>query len=182
MVDKPMPNFGFRMMSFFFKVRDTFNSPRKTLEEVGIEQGQSVLDYGCGPAGYTFAAAKIVGSSGRVYGADIHPLAAKKIRNVAKKKKLDNVEAITTDCHTGLADECIDVVLLYDILHVLSESNRILSELHRVLVDKGKLSVSDHHMKPTVIVEQIEGTGLFKQTAEGKKTISFSKCVPEALD
>jgi trans-aconitate methyltransferase len=43
---------SFKLMDLAFKIRD-FISPRiNVLEEVGIEPGNTVLDYGCGPGSY----------------------------------------------------------------------------------------------------------------------------------
>jgi ubiquinone/menaquinone biosynthesis C-methylase UbiE len=58
--DKPMPNIAFRFMSFGFKLRDRFINPKKVLEKVGVREGQTVLDFGCGPGSYTIPAAKLV--------------------------------------------------------------------------------------------------------------------------
>jgi len=43
---------NFRTMGIFFKIRDFFNPPVKTLKEIGIKPGFHILDYGCGPGGY----------------------------------------------------------------------------------------------------------------------------------
>ena len=120
-------------MSFIFKFRDLLVPPEQTLKEIEIKQGYKILDYGCGPGSYTLAAAKLVGSSGKVYAADVHPLAIKKVFRKASRKAYTNVETIQTCCETGLDDESIDVALLFDILHGLSEPESILKELHRVL-------------------------------------------------
>ncbi len=43
---------SFKLMDLAFKIRD-FISPRiNVLEEVGIEPGNTVLDYGCDPGSY----------------------------------------------------------------------------------------------------------------------------------
>jgi ubiquinone/menaquinone biosynthesis C-methylase UbiE len=45
------------------------------VKEVGIREGFSVLDFGCGPASYVKAVAELVGKSGKIYALDINPLA-----------------------------------------------------------------------------------------------------------
>ncbi len=43
---------SFKLMDLAFKIRD-FISPRiNVLEKIGIEPGNTVLDYGCGPGSY----------------------------------------------------------------------------------------------------------------------------------
>ena len=147
-MDTPQPNFAFR-----------------------------VLDYGCGPGGYTIVAARLVGESGRVYAPDIHPLAVKMVQRKAAKQGLANIEPITSDCATGLPDGQVDVALLYDVLHELSEPDSVLQELHRILKPGGVLSVSDHHMKVDEIIRLVTPGGWFQLAERGKRTISFAKSV-----
>jgi ubiquinone/menaquinone biosynthesis C-methylase UbiE len=175
-MDKPQPNFSFKFMSFGYKFRD-FRLPRiNILKEVGIKPGFYLLDYGCGPGGYITAAAQLVSDSGKIYALDIHPLALKKVQNIALKKKLTNVETILSDCATGLPDKSIDVILVYDIFHSLSEPDKILTELYRVLKPDGILSFNDHHIKEeNEIISKITGNGLFMLSRKGEKVYNFSK-------
>jgi ubiquinone/menaquinone biosynthesis C-methylase UbiE len=174
-MDKPMSNWEFRTMSWGYIFRDIFLPRRNILAEVGIKLGLSILDYGCGPGGYTVVAAQLVGESGKVYALDIHPLAIRQVQNIAAKKRLTNIETILSDCATGLPDESIDIVLLYDILHDLSEPDEVLAELHRVLKTNSILSVNDHHMKEEEIITKITDKGLFRLSKKGKRVYNFQK-------
>jgi ubiquinone/menaquinone biosynthesis C-methylase UbiE len=145
------------------------------LKEVGIKPGFRVLDYGCGPGSYIIPLAELVGESGKVYALDIHPLAIRKVQDIASKKQLTNVKTILSDCKTGLPDNSLDVVLLYDIFHHLSEPDLILKELRRVLKLDGVLSFSDHHMKENEIISRVTNSGLFKLARKGQRTYTFLK-------
>jgi ubiquinone/menaquinone biosynthesis C-methylase UbiE len=173
-MEKPMSDLGFRLMSLGYKFRHFFRPRMDVLEEVGIHPGFCVLDYGCGPGGYIAPLAELVGSSGEIYALDIHPLAVKRVRSIATKKGLTNVKTIQSDCNTELAEDSVDVVLLYDILHHLSQPEDVLRELHRILKPKGILSVSDHHMKEPGIVSQVTAGNLFRLSTKGPKTYAFS--------
>jgi len=173
-MDKPMPNIAFMFMSLAFKVRDFLLSRKDVLAEAGIKPGFHILDFGCGPGSYTAIVAELVGPTGKVYALDIHPLAVERIQSVASKRKLINIETICSDCATGLEESSMDVVLLYDTFHHLSDQNKVLEELHRVLKPDGILSFSEHHMKEDKILSQVTGKGLFKLSRKGKKTYSFS--------
>lgn len=175
LMDKPMKDSDFKIMFFMYKFRDLFLPRKRILEEVDIKPGFHILDYGCGPGSYSIVAAKLVGPTGKVYALDIQPLAIKRVESAASKKGLTNIETIQSDCATDLEDESIDVVLLCDILHDLSEPNAVLKELHRVLKPDGVLSCNDHHLKENEIISRITGTGLFGLSAKGKRTYSFSK-------
>jgi ubiquinone/menaquinone biosynthesis C-methylase UbiE len=174
-MDKPMNNVMFKGMCFFFMIRDFFRPRSNILMEIGIKLGNHLLDYGCGPGGYVPPAVELVGNSGRVYALDMNPLAVKRVHKIASKNQLSNVETICSDCKTGLQDDSMDVVLLYDTFHNLSDPNDILRELHRVLKPNGVLSFSDHHMEENAIISKLTEGGLFGLSKKGKRTYSFFK-------
>jgi ubiquinone/menaquinone biosynthesis C-methylase UbiE len=169
-----MPNIAFNGMSLIFKVRDLVSPRRKILEEAGLVLGDRVLDYGCGPGGYVADAAEMVGRSGKVYALDVHPLAIERVQSIAVKKDLDNVETINSDCRTGLPNEWVDVVLLYDVFHMLEKPRAVLAELCRVLKAKGTISFSDHHMPEEDIIAGMTDGGLFILVDKGDYTYTFA--------
>lgn len=174
-MDKPMEDSHFKTLCLMYKFRDFFKPRRKILEETDIKPGFHILDYGCGPGSYSIVAAKLVGTIGKVYALDIHPLAAQRIQKLASNKGLTNVETIQSDCATGLENESIDLVLLCDILHDLSEPDAVLKELHRVLKPNGTLSCNDHHLKEEEMVSKLTGRGLFGFSKKGKRIYNFTK-------
>ena len=89
------------------------------LNEAGIKPGFCVLDYGCGPGSYIALMAELVGASGEIYGLDIQPLAIKKVQKIAAQKAIRNQKAIESDCDTGLPENKVDLVLLYDTFHTV---------------------------------------------------------------
>ncbi len=167
--------FGFSLMSFTFSIRDLFFPRDNILDEVGIKEGDFVLDFGCGPGSYIVPVAEIIGETGRIYALDINPLAIEKGRKIASKKRLLNIQFILSDCDTLLSDGRINVALLYDTLHDLSDANPILNEIHRLLTPRGILSCNDHHLKRGEIIARVTESGLFELSDERKKTINFSK-------
>ncbi|MDO8636355.1 MAG: class I SAM-dependent methyltransferase [Dehalococcoidia bacterium] len=170
-----MSNLNFYFMSLVFKFRDFFAPRINILKEAGIKPGFHVLDLGCGPGGYIIPLATLVGATGRIYALDIHPLAIKMVQRIVTRKKLTNVKTIRSDCKTGLQDNSLDIVLLYDILHDLGDTDTILEELHRVLKQNGILSVRDHHMNENEIASRITSSELFKALSKGEKTYNFIK-------
>jgi ubiquinone/menaquinone biosynthesis C-methylase UbiE len=174
-MDRPISNLHFRIMALVFRLREIFRPPSGNLKEAGIGPGMSVLDYGCGPGGFSMAAAGLVGEAGKVYALDIQPLAVQSIKRRAAGAGLKNVQMIKSDCATGIEDEGIDVALLYDIFHDLGEPDKVLRELHRVLKPNGLLSFSDHHLDEEKIVTGVTGEGLFRLASKGRLTYSFLK-------
>jgi ubiquinone/menaquinone biosynthesis C-methylase UbiE len=174
-MDKPMSDSHFKSMALMYRFRDFFQPRKNILKEVDIQPGLNILDFGCGPGSYSVVASEIVGTTGRVYALDIQPLAVQRVKKIAAKKELSNIQAIQSDCATGLENESVDIVLLYDILHELSEPDAVLKELHRVLKSNGILSVNDHHLKEEEIISRITEGEPFVLRNKGKKTYNFSK-------
>lgn len=174
-MDKPKSYLDFQLMSLTYLVRDLLQPRMNILREVGIKTGFRVLDYGCGPGSYILPLAELVGTSGAIYALDIHPLATQKVRRMASKRHLSNVETILSDCATGLPDGSVDIALLYDTLHALGDPDGVLRELHRVLVPGGILSLSDHHMHEGDILAQVTTGGLFRLSTQGSRTHNFQR-------
>ena len=167
-------NINFRAMTLTFMIRNLLMPPKSILEEARLEPGFKVLDFGCGPGNYSLAAAELVGKSGKVYALDINPLALQRVSKVASKRGLSNIEVIQSDCPTGLEDSSIDVVLLYDTFHILSDPEVVLKELNRILKPDSLLSFSDHHLKEENILSGVREGSFFKLLKKGRKTYSFS--------
>ena len=174
-MDKLMMRVHFASMALFFKFRDFFVKPKDILNEARLKAGFTVLDYGCGPGGFSLAAAELVGEKGKVYALDINPLAVARVKRDAARKNLYNIAAVLSDGETGLEDQSVDLVLLYDVFHELHDADSILRELHRVMRSTAVLSVNDHHMGDDEIVAGLTESLLFELSETNKKTYTFAK-------
>lgn len=164
----------FRILSIMIAIRDILVNLDKVVEEIGIQPGNVVLDYGCGLGSFSIPTAKIVGEKGKVYALDIHPLALKRTKKKAQKKKITNIEFIHSDCDTGLIDESVDIILFYDLLKSLLTPQKQLVELYRVLKPEGILCVKDIHSDDKIL-SIITGNNLFKLKIKSKKQFMFLK-------
>ena len=81
------------MGQFRFKLMLDRNAS-KMLSEVGIGEGQSILDFGCGSGTYTIPAAKLVGRNGRVYALDVSQGALEKLSEENPPTDLPKKEAL----------------------------------------------------------------------------------------
>jgi ubiquinone/menaquinone biosynthesis C-methylase UbiE len=179
--DKPMPNIMFRFMAWGFKWRDRYRNPaKKRLDRLGIKEGQTVLDFGCGIGSFSIPAARLVGERGKVYALDIHPLAIEAVEKKVRKEGLNNIEIIHSDRDTGLADESVDVILPYTVLHEVKDKQALLEELHRVLKPDGFLSAYEPHIKADKVLQIVEENGLFSLKEQDKGLLNFKKLESKA--
>ena len=172
---KPLPNIAFRLMAFFLELHRRFVDVRKPLGRAGIKEGQTILDFGCGPGHYAIAAAKMVGAKGKVYALDIHPLAVRSVEKKAEKEGLTNIITILSDKDTRLPDQSIDVALAYDMIHMVKDKQALARELHRVLKSNGLLSVIVGHIKVEDVLKILEEDGPFSLRDRQGRLINLVK-------
>lgn len=142
------------------------NKGLEFLKKIGIKSGQTVLDFGCGKGNYTLPAAKIVEKEGIVYALDKNSETLVQLGERAKKEGLTNIKRINTSgkIDTGLRNDSIDAVLLYDIIHLvgkddsstLKDRKKLYKEAHRLIKPSGMLSVYPTHLKTHTDVGSIE--------------------------
>jgi ubiquinone/menaquinone biosynthesis C-methylase UbiE len=163
--------------TLFFRARDWLQPPLRKLEEACLQPGWRVLDFGCGVGGYSIAAARLVGNTGRVYAADIKPSMVGQVKKRTAGRRLANVTGIVTDCATGLADQSLNAVLLYDVFHDLERPGQVLDELARVLKPGGILTFSDHHLRDKEIITGMTSGGKFRPARRERLTWTFAPVV-----
>jgi len=136
----------------------------EVLRRTGIRRGNIILDYGCGSGIFTIPSARIVGEQGRVLAADVRRHSLERVQEKAGKEGLANIETVLLDSSkvaTGLGDESVDAVLLYDVMQEIGDNQGLLRELYRVLRRGGLLSVFPMHLGTDRLLEIMDGVGLF---------------------
>lgn len=171
-----IPGIAFRGMAFFMKLMDLFtNYSGRNFRTLDIKPGQTVIDYGCGPARYIKDASGMVGPSGKVFAVDIHPLAIKNVDEKIKKFGLSNVyPTLATGYKTGIESETADVVYALDMFHMIEQPKELLTELSRLVKPDGRIIIEDGHQPRSETKMKIEDSGLLKIVRETK---SFVECV-----
>lgn len=122
----------------------------KFLRAIGLKNGQTVLDFGCGEGHYTIPAAKVVGRNGRVYALDKDNDILEKLQETVGRANIENVELINENSRIPLPEDSVDVVLGYDVIHFAEREERkaIYKEVRRVLKKQvGLFSVYPKHHK-----------------------------------
>ena len=142
--------------------------------------GTIVADIGAGDGSYSFAAAEIVGPTGRVYATEIDTDKLKQLRTDVLKRKLANVivvEGAVDD--TKLPSECCDAIYLRHVYHHLTQPVEFDRNLVRSLKTGARLAIIDfpanenlppvegvpknrggHGIPQEVVVEELTSAGL----------------------
>jgi ubiquinone/menaquinone biosynthesis C-methylase UbiE len=169
-----MPAIAFRMMDFIMKVHDLFKKPQGLLDEFGIKEGGTVVDYGCGPARFIVKAAALVGPKGRVYAADVHQLAIEAVAKAIRKYGLKNVEAVLTEGYdSGIPDGAADVVYALDMFHMIADPDGLLKELNRITKPDGFLFIDDGHKPRKETREKIAASGRWELAVEKERYLKY---------
>ena len=158
----PMSNAHFTAMTWLFKFADLFTRAEARVEAIPLQPGMVVVDYGCGPGRYTIPVARAVGKEGRVFAVDIQPLAIETVRRKAARTLLTNVDALLVDSYeSGIPARSVDLALLIDTFHAVSDQGALLHKIHRMLKREARFFMDAGHMKQPKAEEIIAATGLF---------------------
>jgi SAM-dependent methyltransferase len=118
------------------------------IKELGIVDGQVVVDFGCSAGHYTIPAAKVVGLKGIVYAIDREKSDIYQLMKTVHRLGINNiVPIISSKPIIDLLPTSVDAVLIYDVLHYLNDSERekLYQSVNTVLKDSGILSVFLKH-------------------------------------
>jgi len=109
-----------------------------------IQEGDTVLDLGCGAGVDVLVAHLYVGSTGKVYGVDITPKMVEVASKYAKMAGFDNVEILQSSFDDiALEDESVDVVISNGAINLTSCKESVFAEIYRVLKPDGKIYFAD---------------------------------------
>jgi ubiquinone/menaquinone biosynthesis C-methylase UbiE len=122
------------------------------LKDIGVSEGHTLLDFGCGEGNYTIPAAKIAGNEGVVYAVDKTPASLEIVERTAKTEGIENIVTVHDNSEVlniNLKDNSLDVILLYDVLHYIDKVNRktIHKNAYKLLKPGAILSVFPKHRK-----------------------------------
>lgn len=124
-----------------------FSDPKKNIEQIGIKSGMIIADIGSGSGFYTIESAKALLSTGKVYSIDVNKDLLVRIKNMADKENLSNVEIIWGNAEkiggTNIKDSSVDLCLLCNVLFQIDDKKSLFSEIKRILVPGGKLALID---------------------------------------
>jgi ubiquinone/menaquinone biosynthesis C-methylase UbiE len=123
-------------------------STRRMLEEAGLSKGSRILDLACGIGAVSCWLANEAGATGQVVAGDVNPdqlVVAK--WHCAKCEHPAPIQYIETSAYaTGLPAESFDIVHMRLLLCHLTEPDKVLNEVYRILRPGGALVCQDLHL------------------------------------
>ena len=106
--------------------------------------GTVVADIGAGDGRYAFAAAQLVGASGKVFATEIDQEKLAALRSEVTKRHLANVIILESkEANTNLPAECCDAIFLRRVYHHLTKPAEFDAALLRSLKPGGRLAIID---------------------------------------
>jgi ubiquinone/menaquinone biosynthesis C-methylase UbiE len=118
--------------------------------------GTIVADIGAGDGKYAFAAAQLVGPSGKVFATEIDQEKLATLRSGVAKRHLNNVIVVESkEADTNLPSECCDAIFLRRVYHHLTKPAEFDAALVRSLKPRGRLAIID--FPPRSGLEPVEG-------------------------
>jgi arsenite methyltransferase len=109
-----------------------------------VEEGETILDLGCGAGIDSVLAARRTGPTGRVIALDFLPEMLERTSAAAAEAGLSNIEPLEAEMEAiPLEDGTVDHVISNGVINLSARKRRVLAECVRVLRPGGKLSVSD---------------------------------------
>ena len=133
-----------RAVEWVYSTPDVVEQRRTTLDALGLQAGERVLDLGCGPGFLAAEMAEQVGASGRVDAVDMSPsmlaLAARR-EHSAGAAPVVLAEGDVTKLPFG--DAQFDAAVSTQVFEYVADMPRALAEVRRVLVDGGRLLIID---------------------------------------
>lgn len=125
-----------------WKERDQWMELSKIFEWTDVREGYVVADIGCHEGYFSMHLAKKVGNRGTVFAVDVREDRLKTLKEIAIKRKLENIQAIKGDYdNPKLPGGQLDIVFIMDTYHEMDDHEEILAHVKKALKPQGKIVI-----------------------------------------
>jgi ubiquinone/menaquinone biosynthesis C-methylase UbiE len=125
--------------------RDQEEDPDRAIDVLKLPKGAAVADIGAGSGYMTEKLSQKVGPTGKVYAADIQQGMIDLLNKRIARRKLTNVTPVlSTQDDPRLPIEAIDLVLMVDVYHELSQPQLVLRHIKASLKPGGRLALVEY--------------------------------------
>jgi SAM-dependent methyltransferase len=120
-------------------------NPDGALDAMNIRPGMTIADLGSGVGYMTLRMAKRVGPTGKVYGVDLQPGMLALLEKNAKDAGISNVVPVLGEpADPKLPQAQIDLILMVDVYHEVSQPQAMLRKIRQALKPDGRLVLLEY--------------------------------------
>ena len=157
----------------------------QVLSPVGVQPGETILDFGCGPGYVAVELAKLAGPAGHIHAVDVNEDFVARARSVVAAAGLSDRVTVhhIRDERVPMADASVDRAYCKNVLEYVPDLDATLAEIVRKLKPRGTLVASDSDFG-FVVVEPLspaEVTELFTAAAPAFKEPFVGRKLPAAF-
>jgi len=132
--------------------RERWDKLVENFKSLNLREGDSIIDFGCGPGYFTFKFADIVGEKGYVYGIETNKQHISFVKDYIKKYQINNVDIFEYQPDGwGLKNSTkVDAVFMCSLYHILyavftdGERDLFIENIKNYLKEDGRLIIVDN--------------------------------------
>jgi len=165
--------------------RQAEENAEKALSLLGLAEGMTVCDLGCGNGYWTLPMARAIGATGTVYAVDIQPEMLRQLRTRMGKANLKNAKSVlgTVDDPKLPADSQLGLLLMVDVYHEFSHPESMLWAIRRSLAPEGVIALLEYREEdPNVPIKPLHKMSkhqiMREYAANGLKLVRESNELP----
>lgn len=139
--------------------RNDWQQPDRVMSDLGIKPGIRVADIGCGEGYFALRLARSVGEQGLVFTVDVNAHSLDVLKKHAEQEHLTNLVSVVSEpTDVKLQPECVDALLVCDVLHEVPEAQRLslVKSAVRALKPGGFLYLIDYRKSRDVTFDAYE--------------------------
>jgi ubiquinone/menaquinone biosynthesis C-methylase UbiE len=135
--------------------RDDEENASESFKQLGLKEGMSVCDLGCGNGYWTIPMARAVGKMGKVYAVDIQREMLQKLAQRSDGLGIQNVVPVLGKVDDPkLPADSIDLLLMVDVYHEFSHPQSMLWSIRQSLRREGVVALLEYREEdPTVPIK-----------------------------
>ena len=132
--------------------REREEEPDHALRLMQLSRGMTVADIGAGSGYFTVRMARAVGDAGRVYASDIQPRMLELLAKSVADARLKNVVPVLGSLDDPrLPAGSLDLALMVDVYHELSQPQTVLRHLRNALKADGRLVLLEYRAEDPAV-------------------------------
>ena len=131
---------GHGMFTLEEATRRSWYNPEEILTSVGLKEGMTFADIGCGDGFFSLLATKIVGKTGKVYAVDANAQFIEILKSRAREQNITNLYADISQAEEYLpCHGCADIVFFSMVLHDFQDPAKVLTNARKIIKSNGLL-------------------------------------------